>query len=268
MLNVILLVQTAHDIAALPGAAASLKRANASACWLIYSPAVLADAETVNAEFDKQIAALNTAIGQASAREDFDGAKGYKEQRDGLILQKVASVKEAYKSLTPEQQQAAATKLFGPFYESKPAPSLKISRHGDHYETANWIEMVNSLKGAWPSTLPAGDYVVTWPGQLAQWGADAVATSPATAVAPASQTSTAAPVTPPPTTSPATVKPKAPSKSYTQTKRFKMLCSMGIDALGAEAMAAGIAQPVGNRLSIAHQTIKAEIAKAGGVLPE
>lgn len=264
MLNVILLVQTAHDIAALPGAAASLKRANASACWLIYSPAVLADAETVNAEFDKQIAALNTAISQASAREDFDGAKGYKEQRDGLILQKVASVKEAYKSLTPEQQQAAATKLFGPFYESKPAPSLKISRHGDHYETANWIEMVNSLKGAWPSTLPAGDYVVTWPGQLAQFFPES---SPATAVSPPSQSITAMPI-PLPATSPATVKPKAASKSYTQTKRFKILCSLGPDALGQEAMNAGIAQPSGNRLSIAHQTIKAEIAKAGGVLPE
>jgi len=263
MLNVILLVQTAHDIAGLPGASLALKRANAEACWVIYSPAVLADAETVNAEFDKQISGLKEAINRAAASEDFDTAKAYKEQREGVILQKTASVKEAYKTLTPEQQQEAAKKLFGAFYESKPAPNLKISRHGDHYETANWIEMVNSLKGAWPSNLPAGDYVVTWPGQLAQFYPETSAVVPAPTVS-------ASPAQPVPVVaaSPAISKPKAPSKSYTQTKRFRMLCSMGIDALGHEAMAAGIAQPTGSKLSLAHQTIKAEIAKAGGVLPE
>lgn len=263
MLNVILLVHSAHDLAGLSGASKSLKRFGCNACWVIYSPAVLADAESVNAEFDKQISSLNEAIRRASATEDFDGAKGYKEQRDALVMQKGASVKEAYKSLTPEQQQAAAQKLFGPFYESQPAPSVKISRHGDHYETSNWIEMVNSLRGAWPSNLPAGDYMVTWPGQMALLGGESspMVTASAVAVSPAQSA-------PAVSTSDAAAKPKVPSKSYTSTKRFKILCSMGIDALGQEAMRAGIAQPVGSKLSIAHQTIKAEIAKAGGVLPE
>lgn len=262
MLNLILLVQSQHDLDHLLRCSEAMKRAGVTNCWTLYSPAVLADSQTVNAEFDKQIAALNEAINRAKATEDFDACKGYKEQREGVVLAKSAAAKDAYKSLTPEQQQAAAARIFAPFYESKPAPNLKISRHSEHYETGNWLEMVNSLRGAWLPTHPAGDFIVTWPGQVAQWGTSPVVSEPVVSTTPS------APPAPTPATSPAIVKAKAPSKSYTSTKRFKILCAMGIEALGHEAIAAGIAQPSGNRLSIAHKTIQAEIAKAGGVLPE
>jgi len=64
-----------------------------------------------------------------------------------------------------------ADKVFGPFYDALKAPqipNLEITEHSQHYELRDKCEMVNGLKGRWPSVLPHGQYVETWPGQIAE----------------------------------------------------------------------------------------------------
>jgi hypothetical protein len=261
MLNLILLVQTPSDVASLPGSITVLKRLPLAACWLIYSPAVVVDVAAAHAEIDQQIAARNGALREAAGREDFTGAEAHRVERDALVIRKAAVATDGVKASTPEQRAAMAEKVFGAFFDAKVAPSVEITEHTQHFELRDWNEMMNGLKGRWPSILPHGQFMVTWPGQVAEMD---TAAKPA-AVPPAVETSQQSKPTAA-LQSPAALpvkKERKPNSGYTGSARFKFLCALGIDALGQEAFKAGIQNPKGTRMALVHQIAKAELAKAG-----
>lgn len=269
MLNLILLVQTPSDVASLPGCIPVLKRLPLAACWLIYSPAVVVDVAAAHAEIDKQIAARNQAIREAAGREDFTGAEAHRLERDALVIRKAAVATDGIKASTPEQRAAMAEKVFGAFFDAKVAPSVEITEHTQHYELRDWNEMLNGVKGRWPSILPHGGFMVTWPGQVEEIGgvekfytaenakviSEAIKNAPVGAV---SQVPMNVPPAPP-----APKKERKPNSGYTSSARFRFLCALGIDALGQEAFKAGIQNPKGTRMGLVHQIAKAELAKAG-----
>lgn len=257
MSNIILLVQTAEDAAALKDCTAGLARLAPEAIWLIHSPAVLVDLQAQHGQIDQQIAAINKAISDCANREDFEGAKQYKAQRDTLTLQKATAATEGYKTMTPEQQEAATARVFGDFWAAKPAPKMQLSMHPQHHETREWIEMLNSLKGRWPAEMPHGGFIVAWPEQFVKMEKNSgAAVPPITQLLqpgtfPKGEGETKAPVE---------KKSRKIPSGYLGHPRFKQLCSLGLEALGQIVLTYRMDPNAmgGNRMKMAHAVGKYE----------
>ncbi len=268
MLNYLILVQTPQDVTDLAAAIPVLKRQPVAACWVIYSPAVVVDVKQAHAELDAQIAARTQAMREASGREDFNGAEQHRVERDALVIKKAAVATDGVKASTPEQRAAMADTIFGPFYEGLKSPqitNLEITEHTQHYERKDWNEMLNSMRGRWPTILTSGNYIITWPGQIAE-----MATEPKSVAIPVrkdpptltkEQEQVGVNFLKPSVNVPTPKKERKPNSGYTGSPRFKFLCALGIDALGQEAFKAGIQNPKGTRLGLCHQIAKAELEK-------
>jgi len=252
MPNVILLVQTPDDAAALTEAAKGLKQLAPEAIWLVHSPAVLVDLGASNAQVDGQIAAIQQAIKDCIGREDYTGAESYKQQRHALTLQKATAATEGYKTMTPEQINVATERVFKAFWEAQPAPKMALTMHSQHHEKGDWIEMLNSMKGRWAPEMVHGNFIVAWPGQFVERKpANAAAVEALKVGLPTMNTEVITKAAPP-------AEPKKPKKGYMGHPRFKQLCSTGIDALGQMALGYRIDPNGKNRLSLAHAIGKHE----------
>ncbi len=264
-MKVILLVQSAEDVAALPAAAVGLKQLSPSAIWLIHSPAVLVDLTEANAENERQIVAINEAIRLAVGREDYTGAEAYKQQRHALTLQKAGDATKGFQQMTADQQEAATKRVFGGFWETRPSATMKLSMHPQHHETGEWIEMLNSLKGAWPSQMQHGDFVVAWPGQFITFPHFIPGKSPLEAFV--NDKPTAPAITLDELSAPAAPAPKAvraKTTGYMAHARYKQLCSSGIDLLGQTAIGYKIDPNGKARMGLVHAIAKHE--EANGLL--
>jgi hypothetical protein len=269
MTNLILLVQSPDDTAALVPAIAGLKALSPAALWLVHSPAILVDLGASNAQMEQQIVAINQAIKDCIGREDYTGAEQYKQQRHALTLQKATAATEGYKTMSPEAVQAATERVFGTFWEAKVAPKMQITMHTQHHETRDWIEMLNSMKGRWPAEMIHGGFIVAWPGQFVgnppagvNWpkvAADVLQSTPSlqskippTAVTPAA-----------PSTPAVEKKPRKPASGYMGHPRFKQLCSMGLDALSQIVLTYQMNPNTmdGNRMKMVHAVGKYEEGK-------
>jgi len=164
----LLLVHTHAHAAALMSCIPHIK-AHYGWCWVVYSPAVLADPALLEREFDQQIADLSRAAKECYAREDGAGGDQYKAKRDAAILEKTAKVKDAWKALSKEEQNEAENKIFKEFWtqlrDDGKLP-VTISRHSDHFETAAHVEMQNALKAGMKPMFVPGGYVIAWPTSL------------------------------------------------------------------------------------------------------
>ncbi len=269
MLNYLILIQTPQDVTDLAAAIPVLKRQPVAACWVVYSPAVVVDVKQAHAELDTQILARTQAMREASGREDFNGAEQHRVERDALVIKKAAVATDGVKASTPEQRAAMADTIFGPFYEGLKSPqitNLEITEHTQHYERKDWNEMLNSMRGRWPTILTSGNYIITWPGQIAEmegkevtgYAGEKLSYADALKKAAAVELEQMKNVAPP---APTIKKERKPNSGYTGSPRFKFLCALGIDALGQEAFKAGIQNPKGTRMGLCHQIAKAELEK-------
>jgi hypothetical protein len=244
MSKLLLLVQSAADVAALPAATAAIVKLGFSGVWCVYSPAVLTDEKTVNTKFDKQIADLNVAIEAAVKREDFDACKTYKDQRANQILEKSAAVKEAWKALDEDDKKKAAMTIFSPLMTALKSNGIngKITQHNDHYEPSASVEMVNSLKGAWHPPFTPGSYMTGWPTSF-----DGLKGAPA-----------ATPIVGHPTpVSPAPVAPK-PARPETAPTRNQEIRAMKGPELRALASQLGIAWEGKKHMTLVSEVILAD----------
>jgi len=280
MRNIILLVQTQPDIAALATASREIKKLNTEGVWLVFSPAVLVDTAAAAKEHDVAIRDINDAMTACAGRLDFAGAGQYKLKLDAAILDKAESVKNAYKKMTAAEQESAFQRVFGDFVKNPPAANMKVTQHSDHYEPESWIEFLNSLKGAWFAPFTPGTFSILWPTSLPETKQVKVAattvpvvkesfTAPAPAPAaaapqpaPITQTAPTPAPTPPPThpTLPAPgVRPKGIAPQM--TPEFKQIMAMGLDGVAAEAFKIGI-NPNGKSLrKLVHMVYDAKYPK-------
>lgn len=253
--RLLLLCQTHAHVAALMDCLPHIK-ANYGWVWAVYSPAVLADPAVVEKEFDQQIADLTRAMKDCYGREDGAGGDAYKVKRDAAILEKSAKVKEAWKSLGKEAQDAAVMRLFKPFFDSihgVEGMSCSITQAQDHFETAAHVEFQNSLKARMREGYLPGEYVVAWPTSLPKLKASEFVTG-----------MTATPITqmacPPlaPQTAPTAAKKKGRPP---MDARLKQLMQMTLDDLGPIAFELGIkpADPIaGNRMKLVYHIFELE----------
>lgn len=246
--KLLLLIQTHDQAAALMGCVPHL-RANYDWLWVVYSPAILADPKVVEQEMDRNIRDLEQAMDAAFARRDGAGGDALKLQYDAAVLEKTKRVKEAWRTLSPEQQKEAVQRIFGPFWEAKPCPNMAIHQAQDHFETAAHVEFQNSLKAAMPKQFVPGTYGMHWPTSLPAEGVVVapVVTPPLTA---------ATPTTPAPT--------KDPKAKTAIDPRLRDLLSMNAQDLGLIAFELGVKpnDPIltAHRLKLAHHVHKLEKA--------
>ena len=283
MRNILLLVQTQADIAALATASREIKKLNTEGCWLVFSPAVLVDTAAAAKEHDVAIRDINDAMKQCADRLDFEGAKNYKLKLDAAILDKAESVKNAYKKMTAAEQESAFQRVFGDFVKNPPAANMKVTQHSDQYEPESWIEFLNSLKGAWFAPFTPGTFSILWPTSLPETKSGtivpktekavvakvvkeetAIVLNPSdyTAPSPPTYTPPASAPTPPPT-HPALPAPGVRPKGIApqMTPEFKQIMAMGLDGVAAEAFKIGI-NPNGKSLrKLVHMVYDAKYPK-------
>ena len=286
MKNIILLVQTQPDIAALATASREIKKLNTEGVWLVFSPAVLVDTAAAAKEHDVAIRDINEAMKACADRLDFEGAKNYKLKLDAAILDKAESVKNAYKKMTAAEQESAFQRVFGDFVKNPPAANMKVTQHSDHYEPESWIEFLNSLKGAWFAPFTPGTFSILWPTSLPETKSGtvvpkaekavvptkldpapkpvvAVAPAPVFYEAPAPAALAPAPAPTPPPTHPALPAPGVRPKGIApqMTPEFKQIMAMGLDGVAAEAFKIGI-NPNGKSLrKLVHMVYDAKYPK-------
>ncbi len=261
-MNLILLVQSTEEAADLNASIPGIKALGATALWLIHSPAVLVDLGASNAQIDSQIAAINSAVRDCVNREDYTGAEQYKQQRHALTLQKASAATEGYKTMSVEAQEAATKRVFGAFWEAKPAPRMQLSMHPQHHETRDWIEMLNSLKGRWPAEMAHGNFIVAWPGQFVGGVKTQTVEQIGKLVDLQNVTHTLVHAdTKVPVAPPAEKKPRKVSSGYMGHPRFKQLCASGIDLLGETAIGYKINPNGMGRMKLVHVIGKHEEAQ-------
>jgi len=220
--QLLLLVQSQADVDALPSAADAYNAQGFNALWLLFSPVVLVDTNAVSAEYDANIAALRTQIEACKTADDFDGAKGYKAQLDDFVMQKTIKVKEAWRTLTPEQQTAAQERVFGPFFAKLPKERIRPEVLREHFEPASFIDALASVKKAWFVPFTPGSFTMDWAANLgASTAVQQPARNPEVPKAPA-------PAIPAPTPA----KAKSGGNPMFTSDRYRELTRLPIDELG------------------------------------
>jgi hypothetical protein len=250
MKQLILLCQSQADVDALPAAAAVIRAERYDALWFLFSPAVLVDTKAASAQHDRDIADLEAQIARCSQARDWAGCQGYQTQLDAKKLDRVTAVKDAWKTLSKPEQDAAAQSVFGAFFDARPCANIRPEMFRDHYEPAQFIDALNSIRKAWHAPCAPGTFTLTWASNLAGSAGNMNTTAPAPLV-----TLDIGAISPP--TPPA---PKAAPAKKEPDPRRRTLMSMNIGQLGDEAIKAGFT-PSGSRMKIVNDIIKAEEAK-------
>lgn len=240
--QLLLLVQSQADVDALPAAADAYNAQGFNALWLLFSPVVLVDTKAVSAEYDGNIAALRAQIEACKSADDFDGAKGYKAQLDDAVMQKTIKVKEAWRTLTEEQQAAAQERVFGPFFAKLPKERIRVEAFREHFEPSFFIDALASVKKAWFVPFTPGSFTMTWASDLGSSEAVPMVQG-------------RIPLPP----KPAVQEPEKPRALLpTQHPRFKELVMMGVEGLGQHALTLGI-NPNGKQiLALRHEVFRKE----------
>lgn len=165
MSKLLLLVQSEADVTHLDAAAKAILNSAITGCWVVFSPAITVNASEAAAKLDAEIEQLRKAQQDASSREDYNAAAGYKTQREGKELDRAKALRDAWKTAPAEERQAKTKAIFGPFI-AQLGPngiSAKVTSHSDHYDREQWVAMLNSLSGAWFKEFAAGGFIVGWP---------------------------------------------------------------------------------------------------------
>lgn len=181
MSKLLLLVQSENDVTHLDAAAKAILNSAITGCWVVFSPAITVNASEAAAKLDAEIEQLRKAQQDASSREDYNAAAGYKTQREGKELDRAKALRDAWKTAPAEERQAKTKAIFGPFI-AQLGPngiSAKVTSHSDHYDREQWVAMLNSLSGAWFKEFAAGGFIVGWPESVERSIKAAAPTNPA-----------------------------------------------------------------------------------------
>lgn len=164
-MKLLLLVHSAADVAHLEAAAKAVLKSSITGVWVVFSPAVLINAEHAAAKLDSEIEQLRAAERQAADRSDYAAASGYKTQREGKELDRAKVLRDAWKTISEEDRTTRSKEIFHQFTQllSFKNISLRVTAHSDHYERDQWVAMLNSLSGVWFKPFAPGSFIIGWP---------------------------------------------------------------------------------------------------------
>lgn len=167
MSNLILLIQSESDIAALPSAAESIVQHGYKGCWILVSPAIAVNAAEASAKYDKEINDLRAAELAAASRGDYTAASEHKLAREGKELERGTAVASAWKSVAEADRMNAIKNKLAPLMTAFPGKvNTRTQLMQDHYDPGQWVQMLNSLSGAWFKEFTPGSFSVAWPSAI------------------------------------------------------------------------------------------------------
>lgn len=167
MSNLILLIQSEPDITALPSAAKAIIDHGYKGCWILVSPAIAVNATEASAKYDKEINDLRAAELAAASRGDYTAASDHKLAREGKELERGTAVASAWKSVPEADRMSAIKNKLAPLMAAFPGKvNTRTQLMQDHYDPAQWVQMLNSLSGAWFKEFTPGSFSVAWPGAI------------------------------------------------------------------------------------------------------
>lgn len=171
MSNLILLIQSEADVAAIPTAAQSIISHGYKGCWILVSPAIAVNAAEASAKYDKEIADLRTAERAAAERGDYTAASEHKLAREGKELERGTAVASSWKAVNEADRMTAIKNKLAPLMAAFPGKlNTKTQVLQDHYDPGQWVAMLNSLSGAWFKEFTPGSFSVAWPGAIPAMG--------------------------------------------------------------------------------------------------
>lgn len=186
-MNLLLLVQNQSHVEKLLASAPAIHRAGFLNIWAVHSPAIAVKESESAKQFDTEIAELERAEAEAAGRRDYDAAKGYRASRDGKALERAKFIRDAWKAVEVDDRKVAYQSIFFPFMDKlkalEPKIFVKVQQHANHYDSEQWVEMLNSLSGVWFAPFKPGTFVIGWPGAIP--GTASVAPTATRAEAPA-----------------------------------------------------------------------------------
>lgn len=255
LMKLILLVQSTEDVEKLVQSAEAIKAAGYTGVWVNHSPAVAVNQKESAAQFDKEIAELQSAETASASRGDYEAAKGYKSSREGKILDRAKALRDAWKGMSSEDREKRINEIFGPFVKALnpdggDSISTKVTEHSDHYDPAQWVSMLNSLSGAWFKPFVPGSFSIAWPGAIPANRMPVAKSIAAATVLTASKALDAI--------------SKIPSEApVLKTSRAEELSAMRYFTLKKVADPLGVAMPKGKPLAtVVQEVLAAEAAKA------
>jgi hypothetical protein len=165
MKRVLVPVLTSEDIAALPALAAYLASVRPEYVVVLNNPSVGVTAETLTAEIDKQLADLEKSKADAVAREDFEGAKGWKVRIEETKMERTTLLRDGWKKVPENLRFAAYDKFLEPLKVAlgpvgSTVQNIPLSEDTSHEELFGTL---SQLSRAWIPGLPFGKFVLLPP---------------------------------------------------------------------------------------------------------
>jgi hypothetical protein len=166
--SLILLVFDDTDLAALNLAAAFAKSLAVENLWVLHNPQLGLSGSPQDAELAFRIEELGVAERQAAARRDYTSAAQYRDQANGLEVERGLAIKQGYKSIPPTELQAAYDKAFEAItQESTGAKNILIEAIPDPLNKNQAFQFLQSQATSnWIDQIHHGEYLVVWAGAI------------------------------------------------------------------------------------------------------
>lgn len=132
---------------------------------VLNNPSVGVTAETLTAEIDKQLADLEKSKADAVAREDFEGAKGWKVRIEETKMERTTLLRDGWKKVPENLRFAAYDKFLEPLKVAlgpvgSTVQNIPLSEDTSHEELFGTL---SQLSRAWIPGLPFGKFVLLPP---------------------------------------------------------------------------------------------------------
>lgn len=189
MKNIILLVTTESNLPYVSAAGGAIARIKPANLWVVVSPALAMDTAEVREKFAKDIADMQVAEQGAAARGDYESAKGYKQRREALELDKRSRIRNAWRSIDPKDMRATlGRRVYAPLFkaanpENKPQTGWRDTVLDEYYDDLRHI--LAALHTKWNDAFVEGEYTIVTPSELAALAGVVGLDSAQTAVEPA-----------------------------------------------------------------------------------
>lgn len=163
MKNLILLIFTTEDLAAVPQAVQRLKSMAIDRLWIMHNPHLGLPYPATATALDEEIALCEHAKASAIARENFTDATNYRDQGNALRVKRDLEIKNAYKGLPKSQLDRVYAGAFGSITaKSTGIPNILIEAIGDPLSPDQAFQYLHQQTGQWVDQFPHGEYGIAW----------------------------------------------------------------------------------------------------------
>lgn len=167
MRHVLVPVLTPQDAEALPNLVQYLAAQKPLAVVVMHNPSLGVTGESATKDVDAKIAATEKAESDAAARKDYPAAEQFRQQLEGLKLERQDVLREGWRKVSPEARDKAYSEtILKPFvaaFETSNTTHVRQITLLEDVPNENLFMTLANMGKAWPNCLPMGDFAVMYP---------------------------------------------------------------------------------------------------------